>query len=80
MPVFDEVVLSLARMNDVIDLNVEAGIVVGCWCVCLVIVSGCVYWCVLSGCCRCIGVSVWLLVYWCVSLVVVGVLVSVWLL
>lgn len=25
VPVFDEVVISLARMNDVIDLNVEAG-------------------------------------------------------
>lgn len=25
MPVFDEVVMSLARMNDVIDLDVEAG-------------------------------------------------------
>lgn len=25
MPVFDEVVISLARMKDVIDLNVEAG-------------------------------------------------------
>ena len=33
VPVFDEIVISLARMNDIISLDAEAGMIQWHWCV-----------------------------------------------